>query len=157
MRHTYELTKETLKTLTGHVGEIAEEMQVTDKFLYGVLAGVNTDPFAPFEHLYASTARAGVSRCHWRARLDAIDARYDKQRPKAGIVECLAEKITTDAETSERMVEAIRDGRVTAAEAEKIRAAVEKERRTLDLIDTVLQFVAIDNERGKSNGTSRLM
>jgi hypothetical protein len=140
MRHEYELTDATRKTLTHNVPAIAEEMRVSDKYLYAILSGDKTDPFAPFEHLYDSTARAGQSRCHWRLRLDAIDAKHDKKNPSATPIDCLTQKITTDADTTQKLVAALKDGRISDAEAEAILQAVQKERGVLDLIETVIHF-----------------
>lgn len=140
MRIDYDLTNETRKTFTGHVEQIADEADVNPSYIYGILSGTKTDPFAPFERFYKGTARAGVSRCHWRMKLDAIDARYDKQNPKSTPIDCLTQKIKTDAATTEKMVEALKDGNISPQEAEAILRAVQKERDVLDLIELTMQF-----------------
>jgi hypothetical protein len=139
-RHTYQLTDATRKTIKDHVQAIAEEMDVSDKYLHGVLAGTETDSFARFLHMYKGTARAGVSRCHWRTAMDAVDAKYDRIAPTATPIDCLTQKITTDADTTQKLVAALKDGRISDAEAEAILQAVQKERGVLDLIETVIHF-----------------
>lgn len=140
MRHTYDLTDETRKVISGNITRTAEEMNVSDKFLYGILSGDKTDPFAPFEHLYAACKRAGNPTCHYRNKLDAIDARYEKQVPLKTEVECLTEKIHSNAESSSQMVEALKDGIIDSHEAEKLQRAIDKERSILDLLEIHLQF-----------------
>ena len=83
MRHSYELSKETIKAINGCAGKVAEEMNVTDKYVYAILAGTATDPFAPFEHLYAAAVRAGCDVGHWLRRLDAIRAKYYRMEPQS--------------------------------------------------------------------------
>jgi hypothetical protein len=139
-RHTYELTDETRKVMSGNVPRIAEEAEVSDKYLHGILAGTETDPFAPFVHYYASSARAGAPICYWDNKLAAIRARYEKQIPNKSLIQCLTEKIESDADTSAKMVDALRDGFIDAGEADRIQAAINKERQTLDLLETHVQF-----------------
>lgn len=140
MRHDYQLTEETLKTFKGNEGAIAEEADVGYKYVSAIMSGAKTDPFAPFKHFYRAAARAGVSRCHWRNTLDAIDARYEKKLPNKTEVECLTDKINSDADTTAKMVEALRDGHIDAHEARKILQAIDKERSILDLLEVRLQF-----------------
>ena len=140
MRHEYDLTDETLRTFKGNEQEIADEAEVGYKHISAILGGSKTDPFAPFVHFYAATARAQVSRCHWRMKLDAIDAKYDKALPSSTPIDCLTAKIKSDAETTQKMVEALKDGAISDGEAHAILKAVQKEREVLDLIETVMQF-----------------
>lgn len=140
MRHTYELTDETRKVLAGNVIRTAEEMNVSDKFVYGILSGDKTDPFAPFEHLYAASVRAGNPVCIYRSKLDAIDARYENKVPLKTEVECLTDKINANAESSAQTVEALKDGVIDGAEAERLLRAIDKERAILDLLEVRLQF-----------------
>lgn len=140
MRHIYELTDETRKVLSGNVRRVAEEMHVSDQYLHAIMANSETDVFAKFEHLYAAATRAGAPVCHWDHKLAAIHARYEKQQPSKTAIQCLTDKITTDAETTSRLVDALQDGVIDAREAESIQAAIDKERATLDLLETHLQF-----------------
>jgi hypothetical protein len=137
MRHDYELTDETRKTLSGNVQDIADEMHVSDKHLYGILAGTKTDPFAVFEHLYASTCRADRETCHWDNKLAAHRARR-KSRPSKSLVECLTDKIHSDAEATAELVDGLRDGEIDSREAERIQLAIARQRQNLDLLETHL-------------------
>jgi hypothetical protein len=140
MRHSYDLTDETRKVLTNRVNGIADEMDVSDKYLYAILSGDKTDPFGPFAHLYAGAARHGAPTELWRHKLDAIDARYTKQAPKKTEIECLTDKINANADTTSQLVEALSDGVIDSQEAERIQKAIDKERSTLDLLEAHLQF-----------------
>lgn len=140
MRHRYELSNESRKVLTSHVGRVAEEMEVADKYLYAILAGDKTDPFAMFAHLYAAAVRAGAPVCHFDHKLEAIRARYEKSVPLKNVIQCLTEKICADADTNIQMIEALKDGQIDAREAENLQQAVDKERSTLELLEVHLQF-----------------
>lgn len=140
MRHTYDLTDETRKVISGNITRTAEEMNVSDKYLYGILSGDKTDPFAPFEHAYAASVRAGNPVCHWDNKLAAIRTRYEKAVPLKTEIECLTEKINSDADTTSQLVDALKDGVIDSSEAERIQHAIDKERSTLDLLEIHLQF-----------------
>ena len=140
MRHSYELTNETRKVLSGNIPRISEEANVSDKYLHGILAETVTDPFAPFEHYYAAAVRAGAPIAHWDAQLAAIRARYEKPAPKRPVVDCLMDKLGHDAELATELIEALRDGQIDAREAERIQPAIDKARSILDLLETHLQF-----------------
>jgi hypothetical protein len=140
MRHTFELTDETRKVLSGNVGRTAEEAHVSDKYLYGILAGTQTDPFAPFEHLYAAAVRAGNPVSLYDSKLAAIRARNEKPQPSKPIVQCLTEKLHEDTELATQLIEAMRDGEITADEAEQINPAIDRARSILDLLETHIQF-----------------
>lgn len=140
MRHDYDLTNETRQILSGNVIDTAAEMNVADKYLYAILAGTQTDPFAKFEHLYAASVRAGGRVGLWDNKLAAIRARYEKEPPCKSPIECLTEKISSDADTTSKLVDALKDGEIDAREAEKIQAAIDKERSTLDMLEIHLQF-----------------
>lgn len=61
MRHTRPLTDETRHALTPRIKQVAAEMDVSDKFLYGILAEANSDPFANFKPLFRAVCRTDVS------------------------------------------------------------------------------------------------
>lgn len=138
MRHDYELTDETRKTLSGNVQDIADEMHVSDKYLYGMLAGTKTDPFALFEPLYDATLAAGRSTCHWDNKLKARRAKRQKDMPRKSEIECLTDKILLDADTTAKLVDALHDGVIDAREAERIQMAIAKERQNLEVLETHL-------------------
>src|SRR5687767_12621436 len=126
MRHIYTLSNESRKVMSGHVARIAEEADVSDSYIYGILSGDKTDPFSMFQHLYSASARAGAPVCHWDNKLDAIRSRYEKQLPLKTEIECLTAKINANADTSSQMVDALKDGVIDNAEAEKLQRAVDK-------------------------------
>ena len=140
MRFTYALSDETRKVLTENVGRISEEMDVVDKYLYAILANDKTDPFAPFVRLYAAAVRSGAPVCYYDHKLAAIRARYEKSIPLKTEIDCLTDKINSDADTTSQLVDALKDGVIDAHEAERIQHAIDKERSTLDLLEVHLQF-----------------
>lgn len=111
MRYDYPLTDETLAVLTDNVADIAAEMDVNVSYLYQILSGSQNDCFAKFQRLYAAAVRAGAPVCRWDNKLAAIRARYEKRAPLKTEIECLAEKISRDADTTAKMVDALNGGR----------------------------------------------
>jgi hypothetical protein len=78
-RHTYKLSTETIKVLKPHVEKIAAEWNVSDKYVYAILAGTVTDPFAAFFlGPYTAALRAGVSVVPW---ITALKLQEEKYRP----------------------------------------------------------------------------
>lgn len=137
MRHHHDLTDETRKTLANNCQRLAESANVSDKYMYGIMADTNTDPFAVFlSILYRPAVKAGISTVHWDARLSEIRAAGRSSRKSS--VECLTEKIQRDADTTAKMVDALRDGRIDERERRAIQEAIERERQNLDLLETVL-------------------
>jgi hypothetical protein len=139
-RHNYPLTTETIKVLTGFQAAIAEEAGVSASYVYGITEQKHTDPFAVLVHFYAAAKRAGANTCHWRNKLDAIDARYEKATPLKDEVECLTEKIRVNAEASSKLLEALKDGVIDPYEAEALQRLVDKERALLELVELHLQL-----------------
>jgi hypothetical protein len=140
MRHHYDLTDETRKVMSGNVSRIAEEANVSDKYIHGILAGTETDPFAPFEHYYAASVRVGAAVSHYDNKLAAIRARYEKAKPKKPVVECLTDQLNDGAQLATNLIEALHDGEIDMREAETIQPIIDKARSTLDLLETHLQF-----------------
>lgn len=138
MRETYRLTNETLNVLADKVIAIASEMDVSDKHLYAVLAGTETDPFAKFRRLYAAAVRAGADVSPWDASLSAIKARHSIASPERTQMQCLVEKITLDADTTAKLVDALHDGEIDPQEMTAIRKAIAKERDSLDVLEIYL-------------------
>lgn len=75
-RHTFRLTDETIKVFNGCAKLVAEEADVSDKYIHAILAGTETDPFAPFQFYYAAAARAGCDVSHYDNRLAIIRSKY---------------------------------------------------------------------------------
>lgn len=71
-RHIYNLQSESIKVISGHVQEIADEMDVSARYIRSILQGTETDPFAKFLELYRAAVRAGAPVRHWDDRLAEI-------------------------------------------------------------------------------------
>lgn len=139
MRETYSLSTETIKVLKGHESAIADEWNKSAQYVYAILAGTEPDRFARFLGLYAAAVRAGAPVCHWDDKFAAVRARYEKQHARRQTVaECLTEKIGRDAETTARLVDALRDGRVDEDEALRLHALIRLEREVLDELEKVI-------------------
>lgn len=75
-RKTYELSQQTIQAINGHATNVAEEFGCIDKYIYAILAGTVTDPFAKFAWLFSSAVRAGCDVSPWLTELDRIRAKY---------------------------------------------------------------------------------
>lgn len=75
-RHNFRLTEETIKVFNGSAKAIADEADVSDKYIHAILAGTETDPFAPFQFYYAAAVRAGTDVSHYDNRLAIIRSKY---------------------------------------------------------------------------------
>lgn len=75
-RHNFRLTEETIKVFNGGAKDIAEEADVSNKYIHAILAGTETDPFAPFQFYYAAAVRAGKDVSHYDNRLAIIRSKY---------------------------------------------------------------------------------
>lgn len=137
MRNTYQLTNETREVLSGNVKQIAAEMDVSDKYLYGILAGTETDPFAPFRRMFRGAARAGAPSEIWRDELAAIEenARGKKPAAAAEMNRTLLEKLRVDAAASEELAKAIADGVLDERECHILLATLNRSRAVLDEIE----------------------
>jgi hypothetical protein len=139
MRQTYSLSDQTRLVLTGHVKPIAFELDKTPSYIYAILADTEPDRFAQFMHLYAACVRAGAPVGHWDNWFEAVKAKYTKVRPDQTAIECLAEKIKSDADTTAKLVDALQDGKIDEREGVEIQGAIDKERETLDRLETHLR------------------
>jgi hypothetical protein len=73
-RHDYQgVSPETEAAVKPCVGAIAYEMQVSDKYLYAIIAGEKTDPFEPFLLLFRAVARKNPDGARgYVARLNTV-------------------------------------------------------------------------------------
>lgn len=131
VRHCYELQPETIKAINGHAQNVAEEMDVSDKHIYAILAGTETDPFSKFVVLFSAAVRAGCDVSPWLNRLEAVVGKYRNAGVARSPFECLADKITGDAVTTKKIVKSLEDGSVSDAEIAQIQTAIRAERRVL--------------------------
>jgi hypothetical protein len=113
-RHNFRLTDETIKVFNGSAKVIAEEADVSDKYIHAILAGSETDPFAPFQFYYAAAVRAGKDVSPYDNRLALIRAKYDRsglchreETAKLGMETAdVARVVLTDAPLYAQLVEA---------------------------------------------------
>ena len=133
-RHDYPLTEQTLAIWNGNCPLIAQEMHVNKSYIYGVLEGMNPDPFAYFEAAYAATVDAGLDTTEWDARLAEIRSR--RRPPVSELNGHLTDKLKEEAETNCLLVKAMEDGHIDEREKKPILKAVEVERKTLDFIES---------------------
>ena len=138
MRETYQLSDQTLKVLKGHIRPVADEMGKSDKYLYAVLAGTETDVFAKFKPEYAAAVRAGAPVHHWDDWFAAVRQRY--QTPAGGIspIDALIAKIRSGSETTAALAAALQDGTIDARESTVLMVLITKERQLLDQIEAMV-------------------
>ncbi len=150
-REKYQLTAATESTLSGNIKPIAAEWDKSPKYLYGILDESKNDPFAPFRSFYASCARAGVT-CAFDNDLAAIRARYSAFVPTRNAIECLIEKINSNADATAKFAKALADGQIDEHEFNELESVIEKEKNTIALIEAHLSFRrgVIEAEKEKS-------
>lgn len=134
MRHTYSLQPETIKALKTREKDVADEMNVCDRYIYAILGGSETDPFAKFVELYAAAKRAGCEVRHWDERLAAVRDRY--KTPEQLCIEAEAAKYakeSTDVSVAvingENVHTVLREAREAVAQGKRL------ERAALDVIE----------------------
>lgn len=150
MRETYPPCTATIKVLSQNTEAIAKEADFDASMLRGILAGVQSDPFAKFKRYYAAAIRAGVDVTAWDADLAEIRTRY-RPGSKATIAAALNEKIATDAKTSALIVTALEDGTVSDVEFVQIEQAIAMERATLERLETSLHPNGVVQMKRKVN------
>lgn len=138
MRETYPITDQTLNILDGNAKQIATEMDVDKSYIYQILSSVEADPFGKFRRLYAACVRAGRDVTAWDASLASIRVR--NECVGLDTVECLSKKIALDADTTMKLVDALRDGDIDDRERSEIRRAIQRERDSLDVLEATLSL-----------------
>lgn len=147
-RHIYTLSQETRSILTPHVQEIADEAGVTDKYLYQMLAGTETDPFVKFHNLlYAPAVRRGIDVSPWDAKLTGTRTRFiTVSGQHKTFAELLAEAINSSAESATRLAAVLLDNNPTEAEEKAICEAVERNIQKLENISAKMGRRAMERE-----------
>ena len=83
-REEYELTPQTKEALENEVQGIALEMEKSDKYLYAILSGKETDPYAKFRPLFRGVARHCPERTNiYLADLHAIADRTPRRKTES--------------------------------------------------------------------------
>jgi hypothetical protein len=137
-RQTYKLTDETRLVLNAGIDAISKEMDVDDSYLYGIRAGNNTDPFAPYLRLFRGAAYANAPVEKYLFTQQAIYLKARKIFIAGNAPSALLEKIRVDAKTTERIYEALSDGILDKRECEELLALVPNMRDVVDAIETIL-------------------
>lgn len=118
MRHVYPLTQATKKTLKQNVAAIATKMDVTERFIYKILAEEANDPLAPAFAWYEAICEAGVSTTHIDSEFEHIRHRYE-QHSSAQLRDALTRAVKRQSELVEHCFEAMSDGVWSCEEIEK--------------------------------------
>lgn len=139
MRETYRLSPETRKTLTNRAGEFADEMDKADKYFYAILADTETDPFAKFLPFYAAACRLRVN-CHWKAKLEATEARYAAFPEVSLPAECVREKISAHTRLLDKFIDLMGDGHLDAADIAELEPLAEDAARVVEKLQASLSF-----------------
>lgn len=116
MRHTYdELTPETEAAMRPCVGGIAYELNVTDKYLYALLGGEKTDPFARFLPLFRATSRKNPAGAQgYIVRLNKV---YAEENPADSLTAGLNEA-DLEFDNVKALLRARAEGRCSQSELE---------------------------------------
>jgi len=137
MRHTYSLQTETIKVLKGNEAHIADAMDVSDRYIYAILGGNETDPFAKFLTLYSAAVRSGAPTRYWDERLKACRLRNERHGKLDASTEA-ARLASEAADVSAAFIEArdshtkLREVREEIAQAKRLERALIDEMRLSD-------------------------
>jgi hypothetical protein len=125
MRHHYQLTSATRKTLTDNVKAFARALDNHVSRFYRILSNDETDPFAPFEAFYEGACAEGISTEHWDNALAAIRKKYDRPHTPS-LVDCATGLIESGSEVASVVVKAAIDGQIDEREAHDIIEAADR-------------------------------
>lgn len=139
MRETYPLSEATRKTLAGNVPDFADETHKADKYFYAILAGNEPDVFARFEPLYAAACRLSIN-CHWKAKLEAIEARYAPFMEATEPSECVREKVMANTRFLDKFIDAMSDGNLDLREVLQLEPLVDEAARSIEKLQAALTF-----------------
>ncbi len=134
---TQTLSDETYQAIVGHETDIANEYGCCPSYIFNIKNRETKDPFPQFRKLFKATANGGGSVSFWLNDLKAIARRAEKAICKIKPLECLLQKIRDDAETTERLVVALKDGEISKRECHQILADVKQLRANLEAIETI--------------------
>jgi hypothetical protein len=115
-RETYlDVTPETKRALENHVKQIADEMEKSTTYLYAILAGESSDPFAKFKSMFRAVARKNPEGA--RGYLGALSAVFREQNPEGKEQPGLYD-VTVAFNNVLALVAAREDGRASVQEVE---------------------------------------
>ena len=141
-RHDYPLTDETREVFKTRYADIAREMGIAPQYLYGVIYGDNPDAYSYFRVLYSACVRADADHQIYDQDLASIRNRYRKRDKTDCPTECLLKKVHIDAQTTERLIKALDDGRFDEQESILLRKDVERIRANCDSLENLLDAKA---------------
>lgn len=124
-RKTYKLTDETYEVLKGNEQSIAKEMECDPSYIYGIRNQENPDPYPKFRALFRASANAGAPIYIWLNDLQSIGKRKKQTVTAQDFYTALIRKIEVDAQSTEEILKAVKDGEVDKHECQKIASMVE--------------------------------
>lgn len=138
-RENYDyLSDETRDALTDNVKAMAAGWGKSVEYIYAILRSEKGDFFTAFESMYRGACEGGVSTAHWDRKLAFHRETAEAKRRKRPATELLSEKIASDASTTQRMLDALRDGRIDERERIEILKDVDREQANLNEIVRLL-------------------
>lgn len=138
MRHTYSLTDETRKVISGKVQAVADEWDVSDKAVYAILTEAQTDPYSKFRAMFKAALRAG---CDVQLYVDDLRGIVERTGTRRDVHASLQRKVQYGAELVAETVESLRDGTIDAREAARILAAARRARKAVKELEAHAQEV----------------
>lgn len=141
-RRQYPRTDETYDVLRkANLKNIAKEYPCDDSYLYTIKDGKSNDPYGHFRVLYKACADAGAEVDIWLNDLIAIKTKARKENlTLRDIAATLMEKIRTDADSSAKLLESLRDNQLDRKECHEILAAFAANDTVEDEIKRLVQL-----------------
>lgn len=143
----YGLSDQTKDTFTDNVKPLAIAWDCCTSFIYQILRSEKSDVYPPFQELYASLCKAGISTREYDSDMEMIRAKYSKNVTPREVSACFKEKLHSHNQTLERYVEFLEDGELSAEEIAELERLLEKEDQARTLIRQGLQHAKIKLER----------
>lgn len=138
-RKTYKLSDETYEVLKNHEQGTAKEMECDPSYIYGIRNQINPDPYPKFRELYRAAAADGAPVHIWLNDLKSISNRGQRIKVE-DFYTGLIKKIESDAESTERIVEALKDGTIDKPECLKIADSLQKMGANLESLKSLVQL-----------------
>lgn len=122
----YTRSDETYEVLRAHVGPIAKEYPCDSSYVYSIRNGDSNDPYPHFRHLFLAAARAEAPVEIWLRDLSSILTRALPGFEADGdLLRQLTKKISAEADSTSKILEAIGDRVLDRKECHEILAVLE--------------------------------
>lgn len=118
-KHDY-LTTETEETLDGNVKAVAFGLDKSKEAVYQILRHEAPDPFAWFRAFAKGVAKGRVSLRHYIETLQAFEQKYVTGGKVRDAGEAFSDKFHGQSQLFEEYLASIRDGKIDAAECERL-------------------------------------